>query len=331
MDGELVHDDDEFVGVRVADVDELPEAADGVAAGSPPADENRASAPRRFRNEYEVSHLAKQPPNLGVTGNDTANLNDSGTGEQLAGRAVAAYTEWPAHPGLAHYVVCTWANPTPRSPHPVLPDACIDIVWDGAQLLLAGPDTGPAEIAPGASFVGIRFRPGAAPAVLGVPASEVRDRRVPLAAFWGREADEIADRLACGEEGTARLLEKVILARLPAAAPVDPLVEWVVRELVRSQTDGHVVRALARRLATDERTLHRRCLAALGYGPKTLDRILRFRRALRLGQEGLPAAAVAAAAGYADQAHLSRECRRLAGATPRALFADPAAIVSSNI
>lgn len=249
-------------------------------------------------------------------------------------RAGATYAEWAAHPALAGHVVCTWANPAPRPSHLVLPDACVDVIWDGARLLVAGPDTGPAEIAPGLAFVGIRFRPGVAPAFLGVPASELRDLRVPLAELWGPDADELADRLAGtptgASKGTAELLERALLARLPAAAPVDPLVDRVFRELARGQEDTGVVRALARRLSVDERTLHRRCLHGLGYGPKTLDRVLRFRRALGLGRAGRPAAVAAAAAGYADQAHLTRECRRLAGRTPSALFANPGVVVSAN-
>jgi AraC-like DNA-binding protein len=72
-----------------------------------------------------------------------------------------------------------------------------------------------------------------------------------------------------------------------------------------------------------ERTLRRRCTAALGYGPKTLDRILRFRRALRLIRSHVPLADAARQAGYADQSYLTNECRRLANATPGELSTGP--------
>jgi methylphosphotriester-DNA--protein-cysteine methyltransferase len=72
--------------------------------------------------------------------------------------------------------------------------------------------------------------------------------------------------------------------------------------------------------------LRRRCQAVVGYGPKTLQRVLRFRRFVSRIDAGPPAgraahdlAALAADAGYADQAHLTRECRALAGLTPAAL------------
>jgi AraC-like DNA-binding protein len=89
-------------------------------------------------------------------------------------------------------------------------------------------------------------------------------------------------------------------------------------------------RVLAEDVAVDvglsPRQLRRRCHAVVGYGPKTLQRVLRFRRFVTQVDAGLPAgqeahdlAALAAQAGYADQAHLTRECRALAGLTPAAL------------
>ena len=66
-------------------------------------------------------------------------------------------------------------------------------------------------------------------------------------------------------------------------------------------------------MGLNERRLHRRCLAAFGYGPKTLARILRMNRAVDLARAGTPFATVAVAAGYADQAHLARDVRALAG------------------
>jgi len=84
---------------------------------------------------------------------------------------------------------------------------------------------------------------------------------------------------------------------------------------------------LSRELAMSERTLRRHCEDAFGYGPKTLDRILRFQRFLKLvrSTRNASAASLALEAGYADQAHLVRESRRLAATTPReieVLFAD---------
>jgi AraC-like DNA-binding protein len=61
-------------------------------------------------------------------------------------------------------------------------------------------------------------------------------------------------------------------------------------------------------------------VAGFGYAPKTLQRIVRFQRALRLARSGVAAVDVAVAAGYADQAHLSHDVKRLSGVTLRHLL-----------
>lgn len=73
-----------------------------------------------------------------------------------------------------------------------------------------------------------------------------------------------------------------------------------------------------RALGMSERTLRRRFDESFGYGPKTLDRILRCQRFLWLANRSAGSTAILAAeAGYSDQAHLIRECRRLTGSTPQ--------------
>jgi len=83
---------------------------------------------------------------------------------------------------------------------------------------------------------------------------------------------------------------------------------------------------VAAEIGLSMRQLRRRCHAVVGYGPKTLQRVLRFRRFVARIDAGPPSgqgahdlAALAAQVGYADQAHLTRECRALAGLTPAAL------------
>ena len=89
------------------------------------------------------------------------------------------------------------------------------------------------------------------------------------------------------------------------------------------QSDARIVSYLSRQLGMSDRSLRRRCHEAFGYGPKTLHRILRFQRYLQMAESRTDAAAadLAMDAGYADQPHLIRETRELAGLTPRELVA----------
>jgi AraC-like DNA-binding protein len=240
------------------------------------------------------------------------------------------YREWEPGAVLSRHVACLWTGRLGDDGTPftdsVLPDGCIDIIWDGERLFVAGPDTGPVPIAhrAGGSFVGVRFRPALAPTFLGVPAAELLDRRVDAADVLGQDVSLLVERLA--EAGSLRsaalALESALIDRLPDASPPDRLVEAAAAALGASFPPS--VASMADRFGVSERQLHRRCTAAVGYGPKMLARVLRFRRFLALATagEGPPAlglAGLAAAAGYADQAHLTRECTALAGATPRRL------------
>ncbi|OLT14471.1 hypothetical protein BJF78_19155 [Pseudonocardia sp. CNS-139] len=196
----------------------------------------------------------------------------------------------------------------------VLPDGCMDLVWTGSELLVAGPDTGPhpAHRAPGAPSAGLRFAPGRLPALLAVPAAALVDQRVPLADLLPGVARRATARLEQEADPVAVL--DAVAAALPGA-PAEPGMRAAAARLGA----GASVAETAAGLGWSARSLHRRSLAAFGYGPAVLRRVLRFRRAALLLHDGVPIAEVAARAGYADQPHLSREVRALAGVAPAQL------------
>ncbi|MFH9710287.1 helix-turn-helix domain-containing protein [Streptomyces luteogriseus] len=204
-----------------------------------------------------------------------------------------------------------WTN-TPSRPGVgrVLPDGCMDLLWHDGRLMVAGPDTR-AYLPGGATgpWAGVRFYPGTAPALLGVPAYELRDRRVELAELWpASRVRRLADRVNAAPD-PASGLEDLAVRQAAGAEPPDPL----LRQVVTALDAGRSVAATADELGLGARQLHRRSLSAFGYGPKTLARILRLRRALALARAGVPFAQTAARAGYADQAHLARDVRELSG------------------
>lgn len=229
-----------------------------------------------------------------------------------------AYREFRAPLALRGLVECGWSAGVAADEPPqltgVLPDGCMDLVWTGTQLVVAGPDTAPHPLRrqPGVDATGLRFTPGQLPAFLEVPAAALRDRRVPLAELHPALARNAIAHIEHGD-APADVLASLAM-RLPGA-PAEPGLQVVVAHLARGASAAETADALG----WTTRSLHRRSLAAFGYGPAVLRRVLRFRRALALLQAGTPTADAAADAGYADQPHLSREVRALAGMAPSQL------------
>jgi len=234
---------------------------------------------------------------------------------------VPGYAEFAPGVAFKPAIHCLWvsvAPPREAESVEVLPDACTDLVWQsGAGAFVAGPDTGPApsEWRPGTVLVGARFRPGAGGAALGVPLSELLDRRVDAEGLPGVPRGRLPGSLS-PEEAMRRVAANA--AEMVTERPPDRLVLAATRLL--SQPDARA-ELVADRLGIGERQLRRRCQAGVGYGPLMLKRVLRFRRFVsRIDAGGsLDLATIAAEAGYADQAHLTRESNELAGLTPAAL------------
>lgn len=223
------------------------------------------------------------------------------------------YRERPSR--LPGAVIWTWDAPDRplRKARSVLPDGCMDLIWTGGRIVVAGPDTRAFTVDPRdrASCAAIRFGPGTAPVLLGVPAYELRDHRVALADLWpSASARRLTERIDEAQD-SAGTLERFALDRIAETGPPDPRTVAVAEGLRR----GRSVAATAAEAGLGARQLHRRSLAAFGYGPKMLARILRLQRALELIRTGLPYAEAACAAGCTDQAHLAREMRDLAGTT----------------
>ena len=203
----------------------------------------------------------------------------------------------------------------------MVPDGCVDLIWGPDGPFVAGPDTGPvpSRVRPGDVLFGIRFRPGAVGEFFGVPLQDLRDQRVPLTdlgtvpslagALDVPDLDpEAADPLAAVRAAVAARL-----SRSPPRTRRPP-----------PSSPGSAPAAACGRWPGSWGSASGTCTAgpwrASGTRPKTLQRVARFQRALRLARSGVAAADVAVAAGYADQAHLSHDVKRLSGVTLRHLL-----------
>jgi AraC-like DNA-binding protein len=242
------------------------------------------------------------------------------------------YAEWPAIAPLRDHLSCVWVNDLTRSAATdfyVVPDGCVDILWTGQNLCVAGPDTRPIheQVRGRCRFVGIRFHPGAAYPWLGIPLSEILNARVPLAEFWKRDTSELAERAFAASHPSAVLavLQQALLARLASVGPADKQIAFFRAHALTRHHNANAggLEELCSCIGISERTLRRRCVESFGYGFKTLQRILRFKRLFQLvATSSRPdLAALATEAGFADQAHMCREVRRLCAVTPGELIA----------
>lgn len=219
-------------------------------------------------------------------------------------------------------MACLWEQHT-RAAHVqrIVPDGCVDLVWlAGRELVVAGADTGPrlVSLPAGARASGIRLRAGVAGAVLGVPASQVRDLEVPAALVWAEATQRLHDQLAAAPASRRpALLARAVAQR---AAEADPMVRLAAARLA---APGARVGLVAADLGVSERHLHRRVLHAVGYGPKMLARVARLRRLVAIGADE-PLGARAYGAGYSSQAHMNEDVRRLTGMTPVRFLKDAA-------
>jgi AraC-like DNA-binding protein len=251
----------------------------------------------------------------------------------VADRAASTQTFRERRPAgeLGRYATCVFVQQVfpgsePYTHRPV-PNGSVELRCEvGAMPHVVGPQTGPLEytLAPGATMVGVRFNPGAAPSVLGMPASEVVDLSVGADDLWGRSAVALGEAVAAAASPweAAAKLEEAIARRLADAPEPDPVALEAVRLLLPGRT--REVTSLPSALYISESQLRRRCREATGFAPKLLHRMLRFQGFLALAQTyeqpSRELARLAADAGYADQSHLTREAAQLAGLSPQTLL-----------
>jgi AraC-like DNA-binding protein len=220
-------------------------------------------------------------------------------GSQVLYRQLEPPVEW------GHAVVCRWEQRVSvERVQRVVPDGCADLlVYESGIRQVVGLADVVAYplLKTGTCIHGIRFRADALATLFGVDASALRNAAVELADIVGeRRAQRLEDPAA---------IDSWIRSAIP-----DPRVTAAITLLhSRSVSDA------ATEIGISTRHLQRIVLCHAGLSPKALQRILRFQRFLAYAESEEGLALAAAAAGYADQAHMSREVRRLTRLSPTAL------------
>jgi AraC-like DNA-binding protein len=255
------------------------------------------------------------------------------------------YVEWLPRPDLRDVISAYWyvtgdgrGVPSPQ----ILPDGHVEIVLNlGDPVRLKGPAytgaqptrlvVGPLMRAVRMTYTGqvrtfgIRFHPARGAGFLGVRATTLVDRMIPL----GQMCAPLDRALLCAlpetasleDEATRAAVDRALLERRGSALPLDGELIAMVDRLAGSES-APMVAEIAKELGLSARQLQRRFLTAVGMTPKRFMRVTRFARVWQLATMRPPEAwaELAAEHGYADQAHLIREFRAFGAEPPARLF-----------
>ena len=257
------------------------------------------------------------------------------------------YREYPPHPALAAHVDCVWAARAPASVHThrVLPDNCVDILWqDGGEAGFAvGMMSSPILVASPLPVrtLAVRFKPGMAGLFLALPMQEITDQRADMDLLWGRgEAHRLGDALWTSDAPSRvrlALIEQELLRRLRAgsngvgsasnggadgagATRATVGMALAQRAVAALDSSGGAVRveALADGLGVSRQHLAAQFRQHVGLSPKLFARICRFRRATAAikAAQAPDWAQLALECGYFDQSHLIHDFQEFSGSAP---------------
>lgn len=245
------------------------------------------------------------------------------------------YQEHPPCPALAPYLACLWTchvKPEGQAvSHRVLPDNCIDILWQDRDPLggVAGMMSTVIEVpfSHPVRTIAVRFKPGAAAHFFDLPLHELIDLHPSLADLWGWEsAERFADALwakPLSDADALTAVQKLLLQRLRAGPSRPGLVDAAVNA-IETAHGALRIETLAGTLGVSRQHLASQFRARVGLGAKLFARVCRFQyasAAIRAGGDQ-DWASLALELGYYDQPHMIHEFRDLAGSTPQSFAAN---------
>ncbi len=250
------------------------------------------------------------------------------------------YTEFAPGESVRDIALTYWgfhvrALPHPDFVHRVWPDGCITLtlvhapgIVTGAYLLGVRQTPYDVSLHVGTRYWGVRFRPEAGAAWLGVTPASLKQQSLPAARILGNDVLGLATMTGALDDTTrvGAVLDAWIAARAFDRARIDPVARDAAAAIVA--TDGRrAIADIARDVGVSARVLQRKFGASVGISPKAFAVLRRGRSALkRVVTEGVGAdvggwSGLAYASGFADQSHFTREVARLTRFAPQALRA----------
>lgn len=254
----------------------------------------------------------------------------SGTKETQPLLALRAgrYREFAPSPALRQHFTCLWSHEAAANldrPVAIVPDGYCDLVSLGTQLFVTGPDRTSAfpRIPAGARIIGARFAPGAANAWLRLPLSDIVGCSVPLLDIGMPGVADIEARLReCAQDQQRMPLLHQWLEETARNRPTPIAESALIFDTMNARAAPNRIAFLRQSLEISESQLRRRCHQYFGYGAKTLERIRRFQHFMALCRHGrgVSLSRLALEAGFADQAHMTREIGDLSSLTPATML-----------
>jgi len=238
-------------------------------------------------------------------------------------------THSPGGP-LSRYVSHYWLSLRNESSlYSALPDGCVDVVIEVAgdthDAWIYGSTTRPTDIAcsRGTHYLGIRFRPGQSRHFIDATAGEITDARAQLRGLMQLPVEMIAERITA--DTLFSQLDQILATTLSHSPPEVSLIDHVLQH-VDARHGVLNIEGVARHFGKSRRQIERLFSEVVGVPLKFFCTLARLRYAARLiahpSERSL--SAIAGDAGYSDQSHMTRDFRRLAGATPARLRHDGA-------
>lgn len=170
-----------------------------------------------------------------------------------------------------------------------------------------------------AACIQVNFTPLGAWRFFGMPMDELADRMVPLDDLGDPEFEPLRQRLWDESDWQRRLdvMQRFVTQRLQRARSADPALGWAYDHMLARSGDVQIAE-IAGRLDWSRKHLVHRFRQQLGLPPKAIARMIRFQAALAMARspENSGWADIAAACGYADQAHFTRDFREFSGMSP---------------
>ena len=255
--------------------------------------------------------------------------------------SVAAFRAHLPQPPLSRFIECLWAvsGTSGHKRERVLPNGVVEVIINLGSFhkVLARDDYAREQLFKQSwvagiqnrhlviesmretNLIGIRFRPGGAYALLGIPMSELTDQVIELDLIQKQRFANLHDQLLEVDSAAKRfaLVERMLLDALNFDHSGHPAVHYLAGHL--RAWDGAVrISVLVEQVSLSHRRLMRLFDRDVGMTPKSLAQIYRFQSALRhIANDPHPDwTAVAADCSYYDQPHLIHDFRRLSGLTP---------------